>query len=216
MTSQADRINSWKRFTSLAVVAAAAVAASAPAAIAQPVELDDLGHFVGDPTARVQVVEFSDFGCSACGQFGREVKPRLFREYVATGRVAWRMIPIRLAGYRHAAAALKAAECAAEQGAFWKLEPFLFQEQARWQSERNPEPVLRELATAAGLRMEAWVTCFGTRRWDDPTRTHNRAARRMRVRGTPTFFVDGRPVIGALGYGDFGAILDSALADTGP
>lgn len=169
-----------------------------------------MGHFQGNPFAPVQIVEFADFGCSACGLFSREVRPRLVQELVETGRVGWRVIPIRLAQFRHSGEAVRAAECAAEQGRFFPLEQTLYNQQKEWQGVRNPKQLLARYAAAAGAEPGQWESCFTRRAWRDPVPVNNRAARQLRVNGTPTFFVNNRRVVGALPYERFRAILEEA------
>ena len=55
-----------------------------------------LGFDSGAEGAPIQVVEFSDFGCGYCARFHNEVFPELEREYVATGKVEWKYIPMIL------------------------------------------------------------------------------------------------------------------------
>ena len=171
-----------------------------------------MGHFQGNPFAAVQIVEFADFGCSACGLFSREVRPRLVQELVETGQVGWRVIPIRLAQFRHSGRALRAAECAAEQGRFFTLEQTLYDRQKEWQGARNPHPLLASYAAAAGADARQWEGCFSRRDWRDPVTINNQVARQLRVNGTPTFFVNNRRVVGALPYEQFRSILREAEA----
>ncbi|HUE95301.1 MAG TPA: thioredoxin domain-containing protein [Longimicrobiaceae bacterium] len=200
VTIRQSNIRGWP-----ALACAAMLGFAAPGAAQMDVR--DLGHFQGNPFAPVQVVEFSDFGCSACGLFTRDVKPRIFREYVETGQVGWRIIPIRLARFRHSLAAMKAAECAARQADFRPVEQALFDRQREWQGARDPGSVLRAIVAEAKLDLATWDRCYADRRWQDPTSRNNQVARRLRVPGTPTFFINGRPALGALSYEQFTAIL---------
>lgn len=193
----------------LAIVASGGVPTAAGG---QAVDVRQMGHFQGNPFAPVQIVEFADFGCSACGLFSREVRPRLVQELVETGQVGWRVIPIRLAQFRHSGEALRAAECAAEQGRFFPLEQTLYNQQKEWQGVRDPNRLLARYAAAAGADPRRWESCFTRRDWQDPVPANNRAARQLRVNGTPTFFVNNRRVVGALPYERFRAILEEAEA----
>lgn len=193
-------------------LAVAAMLAVASPSFAQGVDVRDLGHFRGSAFAPVQVVELADFGCSACGLFGRDVMPRIVQEYIESGRVGWRMIPIRLNRFRHSERATKAAECAARQDEFWTLEHLLFDRQRDWQQARDPTPILSQLAIEAGVDSAEWQRCYLDRNWRDPVDENNRVARRLRVTGTPTFFVNGQRVLGALPYDQFSAIIEEAEA----
>lgn len=195
-----------------ALLSIAASALFSGVAAGQGVDVRQMGHFQGNPFAPVQIVEFADFGCSACGLFSREVRPRLVQELVETGQVGWRVIPIRLAQFRNSGEAVRAAECAAEQGRFFPLEQTLYDQQKEWQGVRNPNRLLARYAAEAGADRHQWESCFTRRNWRDPVPVNNRAARQLRVNGTPTFFVNNRRVVGALPYASFRAILEEAEA----
>jgi len=84
----------------------------------------------GDAHARVALIEFSDFQCPFCGNYARDLFPKVQKEYIDTGTVLY--------GYRHfplnmihplAQNAAKAARCAAEQDKFWLMHDVLFRHQ---------------------------------------------------------------------------------------
>ena len=169
----------------------------------------EVGYTLGDPDAPVQVVEFSDFACTACGQFWRDTWPRVRTELVETGRVSWRHVPFLL-GFRHGDRAAKAAECAADQGAFWPMLDRIFATQSRWMSERKPDASLKGLGEGLGLDQGAFEACYDENAGKDRTRAANRAARDAGVRGTPTFFVNGRPAVGTLDFANFLLVVERA------
>lgn len=192
-------------------VFAAGIACAFPSSgDAQLGAIEEHGYLLGDPDAPIEVVEFADFGCSACGTFARDVWPGILADFVATGRVRWRYIPIHLGGLPRASEAVRAAECAAEQEDFWAMHDLLYERQREWQRERRPEGVLALYAATMGLDVDTWRTCYRGDGGRDRIRENNRAARRLRVRGTPTFFVNGRRVEGAPPRDQFREILTRA------
>ena len=150
------------------------------------VPLEDLFHEMAGPDARITVVEFSDFGCQYCGKFHRETLPGIRRDYVATGKVRWRMVPFVLGMFPNGVEAMRAATCVAEQGEdrFWIMHDTLFAQQDTWKATRYAD-----LVTAA-----------------------NALANKTGVRSTPTFFVNGQLIQGALPDRDFRQILEAALS----
>lgn len=154
--------------------------------------LDGVGHDEGDPAAPLEVVEFLDFGCTHCARFSAEVLPSLTAEFVATGRVRWKYVPIVLGPFRHSGLAAEAAECAAAQGAFRAMHDRLLASQREWGRTSRPDSVFR--AYAAGLPLDAsrFGECLGERAMKERVRQHGRLARRYGVRGTPTFVLDRR------------------------
>lgn len=123
-----------------------------PGALPAQQELASLGYARGSETAPVTVVEFGDFGCSACRKFALEGYPPLHEEFVATGKVRWIYVPFLLGLFPNAPEAARAAECAAEQDAFWEIHDLLFERQAEWKRLRNPASVLQALRSTAEAR----------------------------------------------------------------
>lgn len=157
-----------------------------------------LGYYSGDPAATVHVVEFADFGCSACALFASEAMPRLRNEYIDQGRIRWQFIPFLLGGFRHASEAARAAECAGAQGEFAAMHDRLFSQQQEWQRSRRPGDLFAEFAGELQVDPDLWQQCYRENGGRSRTTANTRAARRLRVRGTPTFFINGRRVEGAL------------------
>ena len=101
------------------------------AAIAIPSESHTLqgAAFIGDASASVVMLLFSDFQCPFCEKFATQVLPVLQKEYIDSGRlqIAFRNLPIKI--HPQARAAAMAATCAAEQGKFRPLHDLLFANQ---------------------------------------------------------------------------------------
>lgn len=174
------------------------------------VDFRDIGHFQGNPFAPVQVIEFADYGCSACGMFTRDVKPQVYRNFIETGRIGWRIVPISLARFRHSVEATRAAECAGEQDKFWEVEQSLYDRQKEWQGARQAEPVLRQIAEAKGVEVRRWTACYRNGSRPSPLPGNNTLARTFQVRGTPTFLINDRRAMGALPYDQFAELLEQA------
>jgi protein-disulfide isomerase len=193
------------------VVTAISLAAAAwpRAGIAQDATLDGLGHDLGDPEAPVLVVEYGDFACSACAQFALNTWPTLRSEFVQTGRVRWKLVPFDL-GFRNSEEGARAAECAADQDLFWEMHDVLFEHRDRWVDERNPKDELVALAGMVGAEDARFLRCYEEDTFEDRTEAANDAAKDAGVRGTPTFFVNGFQVQGALPADAFRPILVDA------
>lgn len=192
---------------------ALAVAVSAPvtASHAQRPALETAGVVRGDSSAPLTVIEFGDFGCSACAIFARETFPVLDAEFVRAGRIRWRFIPFVLGPFRHAKDAAKAALCAAEQDAFWRMHDVLYKRRGEWMDPRDPLPVFQAYATEMGLDRAAFTRCVARNDVDDRVSAYTNLARKLRVRATPTFLVGEQRVLGALPADDFRRLLEAAL-----
>jgi protein-disulfide isomerase len=181
-----------------------------PAGVAsQDVEADGIGYVLGDALASVEVVEFGDFACGACAEFWRDTWPSVKTQLIESGRVSWRHVPFLL-GFDRGDDAANAAECAADQGSFWEMHDRLFEGQREWARGRGHHDVLERYAGEIGLDVDTFRECYGDEWGEDRTNAANRAARDAGVRGTPTFFVDGTPVLGAVTFDQLLAVVEEA------
>lgn len=192
-----------------AVIISLALAGSPQGGTAQEGDLHGVGHDLGDPDAPVLVVEYGDFACGACAQFALDTWPTIRSEFIDTGRVRWKMIPFEL-GFRNSEEGARAAECAAGQGMFWEMHDALFEHRDQWSDERNPKDALVELAATSGLDASTFVDCYEDETFEDRTEDANDAADDAGVRGTPTFFINGFQVQGALPAAAFRTLLADA------
>ena len=88
---------------------------SPQASTSDTIQLADLGAHRGADGAPVTVVEFSDFGCVFCARFHEESYGALHDEFVASGDVAWKYVPITVGGFPNGFEAALSAECVGEQ-----------------------------------------------------------------------------------------------------
>lgn len=179
-----------------------------------PVNLTGMGYDLGSPTARVTVVEFSDFGCGYCRQFHEVTFPTLRSEYVDTGRVRWKYVPFTIGMFPNASEAALAGDCAGEQGRFHEMKARLYAEQSTWRGSRTPFELFGSWARDLGLDEGRFSACLLDERRHQRLEAANAAAGRLGVRGTPTFFVQGFPVQGAIPLTLFRSVLDEVLQET--
>ena len=163
---------------------------------------DDPAH--GPVDAPVVMIEFSDFNCPYCGRFARETLPLLRENYDGRIRFVYRDFPIL--GDSSLQAAI-AAECADDQGAFWDFHDLLFENQGGF----NQELFIR-FGEELGLDIEQFTVCQDDPATRDEIGGDFAVAQRLGVSGTPTFFINGRPVVGAQPYEVFQSVIDEELA----
>lgn len=187
---------------------ASAASPSLPAS--QELDLPAAGFDRGEPQAPILVVEFGDFGCSACAQFATEVWAAVDAEFVATGKVRWKFVPFVLGAFRHSQRATAAALCAARQDAFWPMHDRLYREQAAWSAARSPDALFRNLASQLGLDTAQFDRCYRDPETAGQVRQLTRLARRLSINATPTFLVGERRIRGALPLASFRQVLAEA------
>lgn len=159
----------------------------------------------GPEDAPVVIIEFSDYQCPFCRRFRQQTFDRLFETYGDQIRFVYRDFPLTQI-HPEAVNAAIAANCAGEQGQYWAYHDKLF-EQAQGLSHEAYLAYAREL----GLDMEAFQACL-----QDPAQKKEVLADRdtgvqLGVTGTPTFFINGIPVVGAQPFEVFQQIIDQEL-----
>ncbi|GAA2810356.1 DsbA family protein [Saccharopolyspora taberi] len=162
----------------------------------------------GRPDAPVVLVNYSDFRCPFCAKFGRDIEPELLRRFGDDLRVEWRDFPIF--GQESLDAAM-AGRAAAAQGRFWEFHDTAFAQAPPSGHPPMPRERLVELARQAGVpdlaRFEAEL--------DDPAAFAAIQADAMEgselgVSSTPTFVINGEPVLGAQPIEHFVDVIERA------
>src|SRR5262245_30069004 len=162
------------------------------------------GHpALGPDRAPVTIVEFSDFQCPYCQQSVQVLK-ELRHLYGDNIRLVYRDYP----GPNHpyARQAAEAAQCAGEQGRFWEYHDLLF---ARQKPGQGWDFAI--LARELGLQQTAFENCLNSGRFGDEITKDLQDGLRLGLTSTPTFLVNGRPLVGAQPLAAFQALIDRLL-----
>jgi protein-disulfide isomerase len=141
--------------------------------------------FKGERTAKLTLIEFSDYQCPFCGRHSRETLPQLVRDYVETGklRYVFRNFPLE-ALHPQAFKAAEAAHCAGEQGRYWQMHDRLFADQ-----QALGVPQLSGHAQALGLDLTSFEQCLGSGKYAGKVRQDLVDGQAAGVRGTPIFYL---------------------------
>jgi protein-disulfide isomerase len=174
--------------------------------------------FKGSPSARVAIIEYSDYQCPFCGEYSREVFPRLDSDYVKSGKVRYYFRDLPLSSHPQAVPAALASRCAGEQGKFWEMHERLFANQNALGIE-----ALKQHAAALGLDATRFNECLSSGKYRNAVARSMASAERMRIDGTPAFLIGvldangevvkvNQVLLGAKAYEEFKSVLDGALA----
>lgn len=209
-------MNSTRRAVLFALVliatplpAGAARAQSALAAhVAKPVSLPDIA--IGSPKARVTITEYASMSCSHCAAWGENVFPMLRSRYIDTGKVrfVFREFPLDI----KAAGASMLARCIAKGDSekylaaiatmYQQLDPLL---------ARTKETLI-QIGKLNGMSEQEVVACQGDRAQLDKLKADQQfALDTLKVDSTPTFFVNGRRLKGAMSFEELEAIIKPML-----
>ncbi len=165
---------------------------------------------LGNASAPVEVVEFSDFQCPFCERFQQQVYPRLKSEYIDTGLVSFVYQDYAFLGTESVRAAI-AAKCAKEQGKFWEYHDYLFAKQSGENEGAFTDQKLRSFAAALKLNQSSFNTCLQQSKYETSVKAETAAGQALGISGTPTVLVNGTMLVGALPYEQFKAAIEAAL-----
>jgi protein-disulfide isomerase len=165
----------------------------------------DKGFVRGAKDAPVTIVEFSDFQCPYCKNATATVK-QIVDKY--QGKVRWVFRDYPIANLHPAAPkAHQAARCAAEQGKFWEYHDVLFEKSPR----QSPED-LKQYAKDLKLDPAVFADCLDSGKQEAEVNRDIQDGARLGVTGTPTFFINGRQLVGSQPLTAFQKIIDSELS----
>jgi protein-disulfide isomerase len=157
----------------------------------------------GNPAAPVTVVEFSDFQCSYCVR----ARPTVSRVREVYGdRIRWVFRHFPLDFHAQAEKAGEAAACAGEQGRFWEMHDLLWANTSKLQV-----PDLKAHAATLGIDTASFDQCLDSGRHAGLVQADLEAGQGYGVSGTPAFFVNGRPLVGAQPFEAFAQVIDDEL-----
>ncbi len=158
---------------------------------------------LGPKDALVTIIEFSDFECPYC----RRVQPtlkRLLKEYEGQVRLVFRDFPLSF--HKNAQKAAEAAQCAGDQDKFWPYHDKLFEQTALAPKD------LRKYAGELELDMDKFNACLDENKYAEEVRADMQDGQNVGVNSTPSFFVNGQPLSGAVPYERFQELVEAVLA----
>ena len=162
---------------------------------------------IGDATAPVTIVEFSDFQCPFCARFYEQTLGQIESKYINTGKVKLVFRDFPLSFHEEAEPAALAAECAHEQGKFWEYHDLLFENQDQLGKDNY-----KKWAQEAGLDLPKFTACVESKKYQDEVQEDFTEGQQYGVTGTPGFFINGKLVSGAQPFTVFEQEIEAALA----
>ena len=158
----------------------------------------------GNPSAPITIIEFSDYQCPFCAR----VNPTLAmirQTYGDRVKLVFKDYP--LPNHPQAPKAAEAARCAGEQNKYWEMHDAMFANQRALEV-----PALKQTARAIGIDGAKFDSCLDSGKWGSTIRAGSDLGEQFGVNSTPTLFVNGRVVLGAMPFDSFKSIIDEELA----
>lgn len=171
---------------------------------------------IGPADAKVTVVEFLDPECESCAAVAPQVKA-LLKEYEGRIRFVARYMPL----HRNAKLAAQYTEAAGEQGKYWEFQEKLFAMQGEWGEKHGPgahtaptapvSELFEKYGKEIGLDPQKLNAAAGKLEYAQKAERDLNDGRALGVRGTPTFFVNGRR-LARLSMQDLRTLINEELA----
>jgi protein-disulfide isomerase len=179
-------------------------------AIMQKISLKD-EPMRGNANAAVTIVEYSDFQCPFCAQAYKTVEEEVLKEYGDKVRLVFKNFPLNIHPWAESAALATACVRQQKPEAFWKLYDFFFVHQAEITPANVKEQALG-VVRDAGADAETFTACFDSKSAMGLVKADEDEATALAVRSTPTFFINGRRLEGAVPLESFKPLIEEALA----
>ena len=176
------------------------------------VSIDD-DAILGDPKAKVTIVEFSDFQCPFCRRFWKDTLPQIKKEYIDTGKARFIYRDYPLSFHPGAQVAAEATECAKEQGKYWEMHDKIFEEQEKkgQGTIQFGASDLKTWASKIGVDVKSFNQCLDAGKYKAEVEKDFADGSSYGVSGTPTTYVNGKPMVGALQFSAFKTAIDLEL-----
>jgi len=157
----------------------------------------------GPATAKVQVVEFSDFECPFCSQ-AASVVHQIREKYGDRVRFTFRHFPLPM--HPNAREAAEASLAAGTQGKFWEFHDRLFKNQ-----KQLGRVALEQHAKEAGLNVAAFKKSLDEHKFGPAVDADLKLGEKAQVNGTPSMFVNGTRVANPTNFDAVSALIEAAL-----
>jgi protein-disulfide isomerase len=168
-----------------------------------PPTIDD-DEIRGNPYAPVTIISFSDYECDFCKDSESTIEQILFM-YPEQVRFVFRDFPLR-DKYPNSEKAAEAAECAGEQGKYYEYHDKLFENQGALGVDN-----LKQYAADLGLDTTTFNTCLDSGAMSQEVQTDRSDGLKAGVEGVPTFFINGKKLVGSAPFQSFQALIDEEL-----
>ena len=158
----------------------------------------------GNPRAPVTLVVFSDFQCPFCAR-AEETLGQVQKAYGDKVRIAWKHQPLSI--HANAFPAAVASEAAREQGKFWEMHDRMFANQTALSAE-----AYERWASELGLDLDRFRRSLKDQKLAQRVHDDSSLGSRIGADGTPTFFVNGERVLGAVSFEQMKIVIDRQLS----
>jgi protein-disulfide isomerase len=176
---------------------------SAPTDLIAPTAYD--GIAAGNPNASVKIIEFGCFTCPYTRK-AESTMQELLLKY--NNSIYYVFKPFPLPNHNYSFDAARAVLCANRQGKQEELRAQIFAHQEVCAA--NGMLAVKQLANSSGLNMADFSKCFDNNETNAELERYVQQGKDAHIYATPTFFINGKPLVGPKPIGEFGAAISEA------
>ena len=165
---------------------------------------------LGSDKALVTVIEYASMTCPHCAHFSETTFPELQKRYIDTGKVRYTLRAFPLDAL--AAAGFMLARCAGNDK-YMPIVETLFAKQTEW-IVKEPLPPLKEIAKQFGITEDQFNQCLANQKLLDSIQAvRDHAVQKLGVNSTPTFFINGKKLVGDVSIDQMAKEIDPYLKE---
>jgi len=167
---------------------------------------------MGDPKAKIEIIEYADFQCPSCAAYNPTVK-QILAEYDGQVKIAHRHFPLRNI-HKNAVISGRAAYAAWKLGKFEEMKDLLYDNQSDWENQGDPKEIFIGYAKKIDLDEVKFAELMNSREAEDSVLKDETEAIALGLNSTPTFFL-GKKQIQPRTFADFKQLIDEELKNSG-
>ncbi len=175
----------------------------------QPGALDDVA--IGKANAPVTIVQYVSLNCATCGKFQSAALPKLKKAFIDKGKV--RLVFREFPEDNASTTAALALRCVPEKDYLKAMENVLAH-QKDWAGPEAKPDALYKLVKFSGLKRDRFDACLADKTVNDGLKSGKDRAAGFGVTVSPTFFVNGKKIAGAISYEEMQGMVEAAYAST--
>jgi protein-disulfide isomerase len=166
-------------------------------------------HIEGKGSSGVNLTEYGDYQCPACGQYYPIVK-QVYAKYSDQIFFQFRNFPL-FQIHPNAIAGARAAEAADLQGKYWEMHDLLYEGQQDWSTQSDPTTSFNQYAKQLGLDTTKFQADFKSSLVNDRIQSDIKKGNQLNIDSTPTFFIDGKKISNPNSVDAFNKVIDTAI-----
>ncbi len=166
---------------------------------------------MGKSDAPITIFEYASLTCPHCAEFNVETLPKVKAAWIDTGKakLIYRNFPLDQLALKAAVV----ARCGPPEHYYGFIDE-LFHSQVNWAGATDPLAALQRIALLGGISADKFTACMDDKKLQEQILGERLVAQNQYgINSTPTFFVNGTKVVGALPYDDFAKALSAAAGE---